>query len=435
MQPRYRTLLKRLQRESFQYFLHYYNPDTGLVADKSKTGSPASISVTGMAISVFISGIEEGLISREDARQRISTTLRFLYAAEQSTSSKATGYKGFYYHFLHMETGERFGNTELSTVDTAFFIAGVLSAAVYFNANTKEENELRDLAQKLYRRINWQWACNKGLTITHGYKPKSGFLEYRWNKEYSEAILLYVLALASPDYPVNPEGYLLWQETFKMTEAYGINYLYAGPLFIHQLSHLWIDFREIQDTFNQKHGLDYFENSKRATFVHQAYAINNPKKFERYGKVCWGLTACDGPGNKSRQIGGTKRKFYGYKARGAPYGPDDGTLAPWAVLASLPFAPEIVMETTEAFINHFNLNNNKDLGIEASFNPSFPVKNKNADAWVEEYRFGLNQAPIVLMIANYENDFLWKLMRQCPYIISGLEKAGFAGGWLAEGGG
>lgn len=430
MHIRHKKLLKHIQRESFQYFLHFQNPHTGLVADKNEPGAPASICVTGMAISALIAGIEEGLISRDEAGQRILTTLRFLYTAEQSTSSKATGYKGFYYHFLHMESGERFGNTELSTIDTTFFIAGVLSAAVYFNANSNEEKELRGLAQKLYRRINWQWALNKGLTISHGYKPKSGFLKYRWDYEYSEALMLYVLALASPDYPISPQGYLTWQATFKMTEAYGIDYLYAGPLFIHQFSHLWIDFRGIQDAFNQKHGLDYFENSKRAIFVHQAYAIHNPREFEGYGKDCWGLTACDGPGYKQKQIDGKKRKFYGYKARGAPYGPDDGTLAPWAVLASLPFAPEIVMETTEAFINHFNLNNNQDLGIEASFNPSFRVKNKKADAWVEEFRFGLNQAPIVLMIANYEKDFLWKLMRQCPYIISGLKKAGFAGGWL-----
>jgi hypothetical protein len=425
-------MLRLLQRETFDYFLQEVDPRTGLIADKTKPGFPSSITVTGMAISVYITGVEKKFILRRDAIRRTLAILRFFNNSQQGTGKKATGYKGFYYHFLDMGTGERVWKCELSTIDTCFLIAGFLSAATYFSGSGKEETEIRKLALALYERVDWQWALNGGITLTHGWKPESGFLRYRWDSYYSEAHLLYILALASPTFPVKPEGYLQWVSTFQLKKPYDIEYLYAGPLFIHQFSHLWIDFRGIRDDFNKKTDFDYFENSRRATLIHRQYGIENPLGFEHYGLYGWGLTAGDGPGNRIMQINGRKRRFYDYIARGAPYGPDDGTISPWAVVASLPFAPEIVIETLRHAIEKLHLRHHRLYGFDASFNNTYPGKGGIPNGWVSPWRFGLNQAPVIMMIENYQTGLIWKIMRQCSHIVVGLQRAGFSGGWLAE---
>ena len=207
-------------------------------------------------------------------------------------------------------------------------------------------------------------------------------------------------------------------------------YLFAGPLFIHQLSHIWIDFKGIEDDFNRKAGIDYFENSRRATCVQQQYAIENSHGFAHYGKNCWGFTASDGPGNSTMIIDGRKRVFYDYIARGIPYGPDDGTVSPWAVVASLPFAPEIVIDTIRHAIERLNLKKPGWYGFNASFNPTYPTKPENPNGWVSPYKFGLNEGPIILMIENFRSALIWNITKNCPYIIRGLQKAGFKGGWL-----
>lgn len=424
------VMLDKLQRETFDYFLNEVNPITGLIADKTAPGNPASISVTGMAITTYIIGVEKKYLTRNNAVERILRILRFFYDSQQSRKTNATGYKGFYYHFLKMNNGERDWKCELSTIDTALFIAGALSAANYFTKDNREEEELRNLADKLYRRVDWQWALNKGLTLSHGWKPSSGFLPYRWDDNYSEAIIMYMLALGSPTFPIKPEGYTEWTKTFKLTKVYDISYLYAGPLFIHQFSHMWIDFRGIQDAFNKKAGFDYFENSRRATHVHRQYAIENKNQFKHYGEFGWGLTASDGPGNKVLKVDGIKRTFYGYLARGAPFGPDDGTVSPWAVVASLPFAPDIVTDTIRHAIKQLPSQPEHRHGFDASFNPTFPGKSGNPNGWVSQWQFGLNQAPIVIMIENYNTDLIWNVMKKCSYIIDGLKKAGFKNGWL-----
>ena len=423
-------MLINLQRETFDYFLHEVNPATGLIADKTQPGFPSSIAVVGMAMSSYIIGVEKKFLSRENACERILKIFRFLYNSKQGTEKDATGYKGFYYHFLDMQTGKRTWDCELSTIDTSFFIAGALSAAVYFNKEEKNEIELRKLADELYRRVDWQWALNGDTTISHGWKPESGFLPYRWDENYSEALLMYVLALGSPTFPIAAEGYKKWTSTFALQNIYNTNYLHAGPLFIHQFSHLWIDFRGIIDDFNKKCGFDYFENSKRATCVQQAYAIDNPQQFEHYGKFGWGFTASDGPGNIVLDVNGKERVFNDYIARGVPFGPDDGTISPWAVVASLPFAPEIVIDTIRHAIEKLNLKKHRVYGFDASFNPTFPEKKINNNGWVSPWKFGLNQGPIVIMIENFYSELLWTTMKKCPYIINGLLAGGFSGGWL-----
>jgi hypothetical protein len=425
-------MLDHLRRESFDYFRHEMDPVTGLIADKTKPGAPSSIAAVGMGLSVYVVAVERGLLSRAEGVDRTLKLLRFFHSSHQGPEPDATGYKGFYYHFLDMQSGRRAENCELSTVDTAILMAGVLTAASYFSGQGKGESEIRDLAEILYRRVDWKWALNGGTTVCHGWKPESGFLPYRWDTGYSEALILYVLALGSPTFAIEPKGYTEWTSTFEWKKIYDIEHLYAGPLFIHQMSHLWLDLRGIDDDFNRKTGIDYFENSRRATLVQRQYGIENPNGFLHYHKYGWGLTASDGPGPAVLTVNGIRREFFDYIARGAPYGPDDGTISPWAVVASLPFAPEIVIETVRHAIERLNLKGRSPYGFDASFNPTFPDTSRNQHGWVSPWIFGLNQGPIILMIENFQSELIWKTFRECRYILEGLRRAGFRGGWLDD---
>jgi len=278
-------LLRTLQRDSFNYFVHKTNPINGLVLDKSREGWPASIAAIGLALAAYPVGVECGFMTRDAAVQRTLATLRFFANAPHA-------------------------------------------------------------------------------------------------------------------------------------------------LFIHQLSHVWIDFRGIRDEFMRQHDLDYFENSRRATLVQQRYAIRNPCGFAHYDELCWGITSSDGPGPCTVLVDGVERTFYDYIALGVPFGPDDGTLAPWAVVASLPFAPEIVLPTIKNF-ERMHLKEAQQYGYKATFNPTFPVQPKHEHGWVSPHHFGLNQGPIVLMIEDHCSGFIWSLMRQCSYLVTGLRRAGFTGGWLS----
>lgn len=428
MTPEQSKLLETLQRDSFSYFVHKTNPTNGLVLDKSGEGWPGSIAAVGLALTVYPVGVERGYMMRDDAVQRTLATLRFFTNAPHGPEPNATGYKGFYYHFLDMNSGQRAWRSELSSVDTAFLLAGMLAAAAYYQQQSPEEDEIRRLADALYRKADWQWMQNGAAAVSHGWKPEKGFLRYRWHG-YDEALIIYLLGLGSPTHPLSPESYRAWSSTYKWKKMYDMEFLYAGPLFIHQLSHVWIDFRGIRDEFMRQHDLDYFENSRRATLVQQQYAIRNPRQFGHYDELCWGITASDGPGPGTVWVNGIERVFYDYIARGAPFGPDDGTLAPWAVVTSLPFAPEIVLPTIQNY-ERMHLKEGQQYGYKASFNPSFPLQPEREYGWVSPYHFGINQGPIVLMIENNRSGFPWTLMRQCPYLVTGLRRAGFTGGWL-----
>ncbi len=421
-------MLEALQRDTFAYFLHETNPINGLVVDKTCPDWPASIAAVGLALAAYPIAVERALVARAAAVGTTLATLRFFARSAQGPEPNATGYKGFYYHFLDMKSGERAWKCELSTVDTALLLAGALTCGMYFGRDTPDEREIRALAETLYTRVDWQWAQNGGSTVTHGWKPESGFLRYRW-EGYDEALILYLLGLGSPSHPLPADSYTAWASSYQWKEIYGTEFLYAGPLFTHQLSHLWIDFRGIQDGFMRHRGIDYFENSRRATYIQQQYAIRNPEQFARYGEHCWGITASDGPGEMTRRIDGIERRFYGYVGRGVPYGPDDGTLAPWAVVASLPFAPEIVLPTIDHF-NRLRLRETGAYGFKATFNPTFAGQPGSRNGWVSPWHCGINQGPIVVMIENYRSGLVWELFRQCPYLVAGLRRAGFTGGWL-----
>jgi len=421
-------MLERIQRDTFAYFLDQTNSANGLVFDRAEDGAPASIAVVGFALAAYPVAVERGFWSRAETVSLTLTTLRFFWNSPQGTEPDATGYKGFYYHFLDMQSGRRVWECELSTIDTTFLLAGMLTAAAYFDRESEEETEIRTLADALYRRVDWRGAQNGKPTVTHGWRPKRGFLHFRW-KGYDEALLLYVLGLGSPTYPLPEESYATWASTYDWTTIYDQEFLYAGPLFIHQFSHLWIDFRGIQDEYMRDKGIDYFENSRRAVYVQQEYAVRNPLGFEGYGKLAWGLTASDGPGRKSRRINGVERSFFGYRARGVPYGPDDGTLAPWGIIASLPFAPEIVLPAIRHCQDVYP-QTRTSYGLVGSFNPTYPSQSGDASGWVCRVHYALNQGPNISMIENYRSGLVWRLMRRCPYVVAGLRRAGFRNGWL-----
>jgi len=423
-------MIDAIQRGAFGYFLHETNDANGLVRDKTCAGWPASIAAVGLALTAYPVGVERGFVTRTEAAERTLTTLRFFWRSKQGSEPDATGYKGFYYHFLDMQTGSRAWQCELSTVDSALLLGGMLTAAAYFDGKAPAEQEIRDLADRLYARVDWRWAQNGGATVTHGWKPESGFLRYRW-EGYDEALLLYVLGLGSPTHPLPAESYRVWASTYEWKSVYDTQFLYAGPLFTHQLSHIWIDFRGIQDAFMREHGSDYFENSRRATLVQQQYGIRNPGGYAHYGELCWGITASDGPGEITRKIDGIERQFFDYLARAVPDGPDDGTIAPWGVVASLPFAPEIVLPTIADFTRYQRAGDHR-YGFKATFNPTFPDPGGLPNGWVSPWHFGINEGPIVTMIENYKSGLVWQLMRACRYLAAGLRVAGFTGGWLSH---
>lgn len=417
--------LLELQKLTFDYFLHYANPGKGLIADNSRRDAPSSITAVGLALASYPVAATRGYLPRDEAVARTLATLRFFSRSLHGSQPNATGYKGFYYHFLDMETGRRYRQSELSTIDTTFLIAGALLVAQYFDRDGDEEREIRELADALYRRIDWQWALDGGYLVRMGWCPESGFHPSRWYG-YTEALLLYILGLASPTHPLPAESYEVWTETYQWETHYGIECLYAPPIFIHQLSHVWVDFRGIRDAYMREKRIDYFENSRRATYIQQQYAIENPEDYKGYGEWAWGITASDGPGEMVQEVDGVERRFWGYMARGAPGGPDDGTLSPWGVVASLPFAPEIVLPTIGYFDECYP-SMISDYGFRCSFNPTFPAGERG---WISQGYYGLDQGPIVLMIENALSGLIWRLMRRCRYIVTGLRRAGFEGGWL-----
>lgn len=437
--------IDRLQRATFGYFERETNPANGLVRDNTRSDAPASIVGSGLAMACYVVAAARGYVSRDGAVARVLATLRFFWNAEQSDRRDATGHRGFFYHFLDMQTGKRARQCELSTLDSAVVLIGGLVAAAYFDRDDADEREIRALADALYRRADWMWALDADGAVGHGWRPARGFIPYAY-RGYNEALFLYVLALASPTHAIPSDSYARWLSTYAWKTIYGYEYLYAGPLFVHQLSHAWIDFRGIQDDFMRGKDIDYFENSRRATYVQQEYARRNPRRFDGYGEHAWGISASDGPGPARYSVHGRERTFYAYRARGVPFGPDDGTLSPWAVAASLPFAPEIVLPTLESLdATHPAITG--EYGYKCSFNPSFRERSDDATAppqegrpaaiirrdagWLSQGYYVLDQGPVVLMTENYRTGLIWRLMRNCRYIVDGLRRAGFEGGWLA----
>jgi hypothetical protein len=420
------AMLDALQRAAFEYFLGATNQRNGLVADTSRAGAPASIAVVGFALSAYPVGVERGWIERGEAARRCLAALRFFWNSDQSGAEASTGFRGFYFHFLDLQTGLRVWQSELSSIDTALLICGMLTAAAYFDTDDPRELELRELANALYRRVDWRWAQHDGAAIALGWKPECGFLNYGW-QGYNEAIVLYVLGLGSPTYPISEGSFEAWTVTYQWENLYGIDFLYAGPLFVHQFSHAWIDFRGIRDRFMREKRCDYFENSRRATQVQREYAIRNPRSFTGYGENAWALSAGDGPSIEPRLVAGRHQAFYGYAARGVPWGPDDGTICGSSVVSSLVFAPDVALPALREMVQASPDDPGKLVrasGVNAT------ASEHSGDAWVSKGQFGLDQGMIVLMAENFRSGLLWRLGRSDPFIRAGLQRAGFKGGWL-----
>ena len=326
-------------------------------------------------------------------------------------------------------------------MDTGLLMMGVLFTQSYYDRDDAREKEIREIADTLYKRVDWQWLQQNKPLISMGWFPESGFIKHDW-MGYNEAMLVYVLALGSPTHPVEPEAWTVWTRTYN--DVWGVyqgeEFLAFGPLFGHQYSHVWIDFRGIQDDYMRERGIDYFENSRRAAYAQRAYAIANPMKWKDYGPELWGLTASDGPQQTLQEYRGEQRQFRHYSARGAGLREnfDDGTIAPTAAIASLPFAPEIVIPTTVSMHERYGEYIYSSYGFLDSFNPSFnydiPLKTGRLvpnQGWVSSDYIGIDQGPILTMITNYRNEFVWNVMKRNAYIRTGLERAGFKGGWLA----
>jgi hypothetical protein len=434
LSPPDEAMLDGLQRAAFDYFVQHGNLCNGLVADTSRPGSHASIAVVGFALSAYPVGVERGWVTHAEALERSLAALRFFLASDQRGTPESTGYKGFYFHFLHMDSGLRARRCEVSLIDTALLLAGMLTAAAYFTANTADESELRALVETLYHRVDWCWAQPKGAAVVHGWKPGSGFLNYGW-EGYSEVLLLYALGLGSPTHALTDASFSAWTGTYQWENLYGIDFLYAGPLFIHQFSHAWIDFRGIRDDFMREKHCDYFENSRRATYVQREYAIRNPRSFVGYNEDGWGLSAGDGPSTPRQRMAGRRQSFYGYAARGVPWGPDDGTVSGPSVLSSLVFAPELVLPAVRRMLA-FGAAPEDRIARASGYNETVRTgtvaKGPPAPGWVSDGTFGLDQGMIVLMVENYRSGLPWRLLHGSVPIRTGLRRAGFRGGWLAK---
>jgi hypothetical protein len=438
--PADNALLDDLERRTFDFFWRTADPATGLVPDRYPTPSFSSIAAIGFGLTAYPVGVERGYVTRAAARDRVLTTLRFFRDAPQGDAAVGvTGYKGFYYHFLDMATGRRYRDIELSSVDTALLLAGALFCREYFAGTDPAEAELRQIADTLLERADWRWMQPRGPGIAMGWQPEHGFLDHDW-VGYNEAMIVILLALGSPTFPVDPAAWDTWSSHYDTSwgAAYGQTHLGFPPLFGHQYSHLWVDFRGIRDRYMRAHDLDYFENSRRATYAQQAYAIANPDGWRDYGASVWGLTACDGPGDMMLTINGKPREHRGYAARGmASY--DDGTLAPTAMVSSLPFAPEIVLPGIHELRRRYGASIYREYGFIDAFDPSFPASahattgTQVAGAgWVDVDYLGIDQGPIVGMLENYRSELVWKVLRKSAYLRRALGRAGFTGGWLED---
>lgn len=426
--------LEELQRRTFHYFWDLADSANYQVPDRYPARTFSSIAATGFGLTTYLIGAENGWVTRAQAAERVRLTLRTLLELPQGPDPEGVaGYKGFFYHFLTLDKALRFKQVELSTIDTGLLMAGVLSVMSYFDRDTPEEREIRQTADALFRRVEWNWAMNGAKTMSMGWHPEKGFIPAQW-AGYNEAMVLLIMAMGSPTHPIPASSWEEWCKTYEWAEYRGQEHVNFDPLFGHQYSHMYIDFRGIQDPYMQAKGIDYFENSRRATYANRAYCIANPKGFKGYGENVWGLTACDGPAYDTRVINGDTIQFMEYSARGACSirEVDDGTIAPTAAGGSIPFAPEICIPALKTMWETYYPDLVDTYGFRDAFNPTY-VWGKDGDkGWFDPDYIGIDQGPIAIQIANHQSEFVWNLMKKNPYILEGLKKAGFTGGWLAQ---
>lgn len=434
-----RPFLDTVQARTFDFFWETTNAENGLAPDRWPDPPFSSVAAVGFALTAYPIGVERGYVSRAQARQRTLTTLKFFWNAPQGPAATGmTGHWGFFYHFLEMDTGRRYREVELSTIDTGLFLMGALTARQYFDGTHEDEQAIRAYADSLYRRVEWDRMQLPNGLVSMGWTPADGRFEYGY-EGYDEAMFLYVLALGSPTHPVDDSSWEAFTDTYDWSSFYGYEHVNFAPLFGHQYSHVWIDFRDIQDAYMRAKGIDYFQNSRRATLAQREYAKDNPKRFAGYGERVWGLTASDGPGDTTVEVGGEDREFRGYWARGATRGDirDDGTIAPTAAGGSVPFAPDATIAALKTMRVRYGDHVFSNYGFRDAFNPTYTLNATPPDGgrttpkgWFDDEHLGIDQGPILAMIENHRTGMIWALMRENSYIVRGLCRAGFSGGWL-----
>ena len=399
--------LDYVQQTSFDYFWYLANPANGLVPDRSAAGSVASIAAVGFGLTAIGIGIDHGWILRTQGVARVLTTLNtFLQGPQGTNASGIIGYNGWFYHFLDINTALRSG-AELSSIDTALLLAGILYAKQYFDGTNADEITIRTRSDAIYNRVDWNWMARGTNVLSMGWFPGSGvgsgFLPGNWIG-YDEGMILYCLGLGAATNPLPASAWNRWTSGYTWATNYGLAFIPFPPLFGHQYSHCWIDFRHTADAYMNSHNSTYFENSRRATLAQRAYCIANPSQRVGYASNVWGLTACDGPS--------------GYAARGAPPSQnDDGTIAPTAAGGSMPFAPEYCLPALQYFYSHFRTRIWTAYGFRDAFN-------LGAQWWGPD-ELGIDQGPIVIMIENYRTQRVWRRFMQNDEVQRGLQRAGF----------
>jgi len=408
------AILDSLQYGAFRFAWDEANPVNGLIRDRSQPGSPCSIAANGFGFSAICIGVDHGWVSRSAAASRVLVALQTFWNGPQGTAASGTiGYQGLFYHFLDMNTATRTWSSELSTIDTALLLAGILDAKRFFNGAAADEIQIRALADSIYQRVNWTFVstCSPPCCtlIWMGWKPGTGFSGFGAWTGYNEAMILYLLAIGSPTHPIPGCAWSSWTAFYDWETHYGYSYLRFPPLFGHQYSHCWVDFRYWNDAYMSARGLTYFENSERATYAQRAYCIANPGSFTGYGANLWGLTASDDPPPAPLYI-----------AHGAPPAENDnGTITPTAAISSIPFAPEIVIPVIENLWTNYKSVLWGPYGFRDAFNLEVEPDWYGADV------LGIDQGPITIMIENYRTGRVWSRFMQNPEIVAGLEGAGF----------
>lgn len=400
------AFLDYLQNTSFDYFWYEANPKTGLIKDRSTLGSPASIASVGFGLTAIGVGIDHGWVSRDAGKERTLTTLKTFWNSNQgSPPIGMAGYKGWYYHFLDMNAVSRVWSCELSSIDTGLLLAGILYAKQYFSETDSTESMIRSLSDSIFNRVDWNWMKNNGSSLTMGWHPESGFIGSRWIG-YNEAMILYILGVGAQNDPLPATSWNSWTSGYQWfyNNWLGDFFVNFPPLFGHQYSHCWVDFRSIADSYMKSKGITYFENSRRATIAHRKYCMDNPKQFAGYGANIWGLTACDGPAPA------------GYNARGLNVN-DDGTIAPTAAGGSIPFAPELSIPALRFMYEQYRDKIWTGYGFRDAFNIS--------QNWWGPDMLGIDQGPIVLMIENYRTGNVWKTFMKEKIVADGLVRIGF----------
>ena len=385
-------LLADLVDTGVQYFWDAADPRTGLVKDRALAdGEPdprkiGSIAATGFGLTALCIAHARKLLPSKDVEERVLTTLRFLW-------KQLPHEHGFFFHFVDIHSGERLWKCELSSIDTALLLCGVLTCRAHFR-NT----EIRSLAKNIYDRIDWQWMLNQGNCLSHGWKPESGFLKNRWDS-FCEHMLLYLLAIGSGTHPIPAASWHAWRRP--VFEYEGLRFItVAAPLFIHQYSHAWFDFRGKKDAY-----ANYFQNSATATEAHRRFCLDLRERFPAFSEDLWGITASD--------------YVKGYTAWGGPpeHGPLDGTVVPCAAAGSIPFLPGPALRTLHYMREHFGEKVWKRYGFIDAFNPH--------TNWFARDVIGIDLGITVLMAENVRSEFVWNTFMRNPEMREGMRKAGF----------